>query len=893
MPKSQPEADAIRTQRTMELLHALNAAAVSLQKSAHSESAVYRTFQEQITRLGLHGGISLLDETGQRMVIQVANHPGQSLASLEKLTGLKIEGYEFEPAAIDVYRQVLENQAAVFVSDCSAIISQMLPKEARPLAGRILEIMGAPPAIYVPVMVEGLLSGVLNVAGAGLTPQDVPAIQAFAHHLAVALDNARLFAALQQAKSQYLHKKTHQQARLLETARHLTASLDVKQVLTQIGFGAREILEAYGCAIYLLEADGQTLTPVVAIDPPYEEQILSAPLNLEASFTGQAIRAGKALIFNDAGVNDSGHQIPGTPVEEDERVIVAPFIADDQILGAMCLNRLGVSFTQEDLALAETFATYAATALKNAQTHRDLQREMEERIRAERELRESEEKYHNLVEAMNEGLGVTDLNSRFTYVNPAFVNMLGYSRHEMVGHHLTEFVAPDHKALMAKKIMQRHTGQDTRYEQYEMVWVSKTGRRVTTLISPKGLFDPDGRLIGGFGVLTDITERKRLEEQLRQSQKMEAVGLLAGGIAHDFNNLLTAINGFAELMRRQLEPDEPLYELTDKILNSGRRAADLVRQLLAFSRKQILEPQVLDLNHVVSRLESMLRRVISEDIELETRLAPDLWPVQVDPTQIEQVVINLAVNARDAMPTGGTLTIETANLTLDGAAITSQQLEAKPGDYARLIVRDTGMGISETVQTRIFEPFFTTKEVGQGTGLGLATVYGIVKQSGGHIQVSSRPGQGATFTVYLPRADGELAPSPLQKGLSHLPRGTETILIVEDNPDVRDLLVRTLRPQGYSILEAGDGVEALRLAEAHRGEIHLLLSDVVMPNMSGNLLAERLADIRPQAKTLFTTGYAEDAIAHYGLLHPDIPLLQKPFAAQTLLCKVREVLDGR
>jgi two-component system cell cycle sensor histidine kinase/response regulator CckA len=1002
-PHTEPEAS--HTQRTMELLHALNAAAVSLQRSAHSESAVYRAFREQITRLGLRGSISLLDETGKCLAVRVVATPGQLLAPIERLTGLEVEGFEFEVAAVDGYRQVIKDKVAVYVPDSSEIMGQMLPERVRPLAGHILSSLGTPAAIYSPLLFEGQIRGVLHVAGAGLSQQDIPAMNAFAHNLGVALDNARLFAALQQTEMQYrllfemandailvidpatarilsvnrktvemtgyseaellamqvtdlhpamtseqairhfetigdrdqrmlelplrrrdgqnlivqvsatmfkanhqsmiqsvmrditervqaeetLHKKTRQQEQLFETARHLTASLDVKEVLTQIAIGAREIERAYGCTIYLLEADGRTLTPVIAIEPPYEAEILTTPLDVESSFTGQAVRTGKALIFNDASVNDTGHRIPGTSAEEDERVIVAPLIANDRVLGAMCINRLGEFFTEEDLALAETFATYAATALKNAQTHSDLQHEVEERIRAEQELRESEEKYRNLVETMSEGIGVTDENYVFIYVNTAFMDMLGYSREEMIGHNLTEFVAEDYQATIAEQISQRKAGQTV---QYELVWVSKNGQHVTTLISPSGIFDSDGRFRGSFGVLTDITEYKHMEEQLRQSQKMEAVGLLAGGIAHDFNNLLTAINGFAELMRCELKPEEPLYELAGKILNSGRRAAELVRQLLAFSRKQILEPHVLDLNRVVSRLEEMLRRVISEDIQLEMLPAPDLWPVQVDPTQIEQVIINLVINARDAMPTGGKLTIETANLALDQEAISQQQLEAEPGEYVRLTVRDTGTGMSEAVQAHIFEPFFTTKEVGQGTGLGLATVYGIVKQSGGHIHFHSQTGQGTAFMIYLPRAEAKAAHSSVSNSFSQLPRGTETVLIVEDNPDVRELMIRSLRPQGYTVLQAMDGVEALQVAEAHPGDIHLLLTDVVMPHMSGSKLAERLKAIRPRTKTLFTTGYADDDIVHYGVLHLDIPLLQKPFTSQALIRKVREVLDG-
>jgi two-component system cell cycle sensor histidine kinase/response regulator CckA len=383
----------------------------------------------------------------------------------------------------------------------------------------------------------------------------------------------------------------------------------------------------------------------------------------------------------------------------------------------------------------------------------------------------------------------------------------------------------------------------------------------------------------------------QLEEHYRQAQKMEAVGQLAGGIAHDFNNLLTVINGYSELLLlRYLKADHPSRKYLEEIKRAGERAATLTGQLLAFSRKQILQLQIVDLNTVVAEMDKMFRRLISEDIDLDTRLAPDLAPIKADRGQVEQVLLNLVVNARDAMPQGGKLTFETANVRLD-QDYADEHAEVTPGEYVLLAVSDTGIGMTEEIKARIFEPFFTTKEEGKGTGLGLATCFGIIKQSKGHIGVYSEPGLGTTFKIYLPCATETTEPIAAREESETLPRGTETILLVEDGEAVRVLAAQLLREQGYTVLEAGNGEEALRLTEAQiEPEIHLLLTDVVMPQMGGKELADRLQAERPNLKVLFTSGYTDDAIVHHGVLEPGIAFLEKPFTASTLLRKVRQTL---
>ena len=385
-------------------------------------------------------------------------------------------------------------------------------------------------------------------------------------------------------------------------------------------------------------------------------------------------------------------------------------------------------------------------------------------------------------------------------------------------------------------------------------------------------------------------QRKQLEDQLRQSQKMEAIGQLTGGIAHDFNNMLTVILGYSELMLKRLPPDAPLRDDVEQVKEAGERASLLTKQLLAFSRKQVLQPKVLDLNTVLTNMDRMLQRLIGEDIALVAVPAPGLWHVYADPSQIEQVMMNLAVNARDAMPNGGKLTIETANVQLDDA-YAHQHGPVQPGSYVMLAVSDTGCGMDRETQARIFEPFFTTKEPGKGTGLGLSTVYGIVKQSGGYVWVYSEVGRGTAFKIYLPRGEGAVETVEPGVAPARTVRGSEMILLVEDDRAVRVLARSTLQAHGYTVLEAHHGKHALQVYEQHAGPIHLLVTDVVMPEMSGRELADRLKPSRPNMKVLFMSGYTDKAIVHHGELDPGAAFLQKPFTPDALARKVREVLD--
>jgi PAS domain S-box-containing protein len=475
----------------------------------------------------------------------------------------------------------------------------------------------------------------------------------------------------------------------------------------------------------------------------------------------------------------------------------------------------------------------------------------------------------------------------FLEVNDAAITCYGYSRDEFLQMRITDIRLAEDGTKILKRVKKDQSGL-----QFSGQWRHrlKTGQIIDVEITCQVL-----KFAGRNAALViaqDITERKRLEEQLYQSQKMEAIGRLAGGMAHDFNNILMVIIGYSEfLLDRYRDELDPLHKELEQIRRAGERAAALTRQLLAFSRKQVLQPQVLDLNLVVADMVKMLQRLIGEDIDLNIALEPALGHVEADPNQIEQVILNLVVNARAAMPQGGKLTIETANVELD-EMYAHWHAEAKPGSYVMLAVSDTGCGMDAATKAHLFEPFFTTKAQGQGTGLGLATVYGIVKQSGGDIWVYSEPGQGATFKVYLPRIEEAVGPLQPNSAGTELPQGWETILLVEDEEGVRELIRTLLQSSGYTVLAAANGGEALLICEKYFGPIHLLITDVVMPHMSGPELVERLALLRPGLQALYMSGYSDEAIINHGMFERSLVFLQKPFTQADLKCRVRKILDA-
>ncbi|MBN1992216.1 MAG: PAS domain S-box protein [Anaerolineae bacterium] len=537
-------------------------------------------------------------------------------------------------------------------------------------------------------------------------------------------------------------------------------------------------------------------------------------------------------------------------------------------------------------ALVELSASLIKNATGAPEAFIGIVRDIAERKRAEEERR----RLSAAIEQTAESVIITDTEGVIVYVNPAFERVGGHNRAEVMGQHSRILKSGQHDDAFYREMWAVISGGAV--WQGRIVNKRKDGSFYTDEVTITPVRNESGEIVNYVSVQRDVSRELELEEQVRRSQRMEAVGQLTAGIAHDFNNLLTAINGFAELLQYRLPVDSPSYDMAGKILHSGQHAADLVSQLLAFSRKQLIQPKVLSLNEVVMDIvDKMLKRVIGETIELALFLEPALWPVKIDPAQMEQVIVNLAVNARDAMPGGGKLTIETANVVLDDAYVAGH-LGAEPGEHVRLCVSDTGCGMSKEVQAHIFEPFFTTKEVNEGTGLGLATVFGIVKQSQGNIWAYSEEGVGSTFKIYLPRATQATDTALRLAETDDLPRGAETILVVEDEAMVRELAVRVLGWQGYTILQAANGREALSLAQKYNGEIHLLLTDMVMPQLGGQLLANQIKTICPDIKILFTSGYTSQAMVTHEMLFAGAEFIQKPFSPRELAHKVREVLDG-
>ncbi len=529
---------------------------------------------------------------------------------------------------------------------------------------------------------------------------------------------------------------------------------------------------------------------------------------------------------------------------------------------------------------------------------RELREAMERGARreAEKELEKSRAQVRLLLESHLIGIFYADEQGRLLEINATFSDMLGYDQSDLDQGklHWSRLVNPGESFLSDDTLLELQ--KTSKLQPVEKDLVRKDGALLHCVVGGSMLAEGEERKFIGF--ILDMSRLKKTEaalqkseEQLRQSQKMEAIGKLAGGIAHDFNNLLTAINGYSSLALEQIESDHFLHNSLHEINKAGERAAALTQQLLAYSRKQVMAPKRLNLNEVLSEMQNLLTRLIGEDIDLRMNLHPEIGPIKADPGQLQQVVLNLVVNARDAMPEGGTIILETASVRLDKACIRKHPAVLR-GDYVQLTVSDTGPGMDSSIRERIFEPFFTTKAVGQGSGLGLSMVDGIVSQSGGHIFVYSEPGIGTTFKIYLPFDLGEATEMGGSSGaMATNGRGDETLLLVEDEAAVRQFTRKVLEMNGYTVLEAADGNQALQVLEEFAGPLHLLLTDVVMPRMNGRLLAEEVLRLSPDTRVIFMSGYTDDAILRHGLLHTTAQFLQKPFSAHKLVKLIRETLD--
>lgn len=565
-----------------------------------------------------------------------------------------------------------------------------------------------------------------------------------------------------------------------------------------------------------------------------------------------------------------------------------------EMIGAPSIDWLGVPLKMGGNSLGVVAVQSYSPAFRFGPQEKDILTFVSQQLasaiehqRSEEALRGSEARYRSLIDSAVYGIYRCDSKGRFRDANPALVAMLAYESAEQVlalDPEKDVFLRPEELARLV-----REGNTKGKVDNFEVKWKRKDGTILTVRLSGRSVMNGDNSMGMLELIAEDVTEKRVLEDQFRQAQKMEAVGRLAGGVAHDFNNLLMVISGYTEVLLDALDAASPLHARVEAIQQAADRATTLTRQLLAFSRKQLLELKVVDVNAIVQDMERLLRPLIGENIELVTRLEQNVGRTRADAGQLEQVIMNLVVNAKDAMPNGGKITIQTANAELDDS-YRREHTYIQPGPYIMLLVSDTGCGMDKETQSRIFEPFFTTKEKGKGTGLGLSTVYGIIKQSGGYVFAQSELGHGTTFRIYLPRVEDAAEPIVDARAASGVLEGTETVLLVEDEESVRQLVAETLSSRGYKVLEAENGEEALKLVAASSDKIHLMITDVVMPGISGRELARELIKTRPQTKVLFLSGYSEDAVVHQGVLEPDTAFLQKPFTLQHLARKVREIL---
>jgi len=618
----------------------------------------------------------------------------------------------------------------------------------------------------------------------------------------------------------------------------------------------------------------------------FYQRVVDAALDAIITIDG----TGRVTGFNQAAERLFGHTAHAAIGRDLAELIIPPRYRDAHRAGMRRFRETGVAvILDKRLELAAMRAdgvefpcelTVVKVSGADPPTFAGYVRDISERVQAEREYRE-------LIDFAPVGIYRTNAKGRILSANPALARMLGVKDPEqLVGRMITDFyVDPEERERLLSRF-----GTHGAVADLDVQWKKVDGKPLRVQLNIRVLLDDEDR-VSYLAFVRDVSERYDLEQALQQAQKMDAVGRLAGGVAHDFNNILTAIMGYAEMLKGGLAEGDVRRADAEEIRRSALRAAELTQQLLAFGRKQILAPRVLDLGTVVRDLEPLLRRIIGPDVTVRTSIAPDLGRVEADPGRIEQVMLNLAANARDAMPDGGTLSIALENGVLSPSAGPAETAPA--GAMVVLSVSDTGVGMDEKTQRHIFEPFFTTKEAGAGTGLGLATVYGIVHQSGGHVEVSSKPGAGSTFRLYLPRVDGAVEVVAVAGPKTGKARPGETVLVVEDEPAVRALLQRALGRAGFKVLAASDSRTAREQSAAHQGRIHLLLTDVVMPGGGGRALADELVAARPDLKVIYMSGYTDDVIARQRVRDPGVVFLQKPFSTDEVAARIRDVLDGK
>jgi len=828
-----------------------------------------------VTLLGYRGHRLLEAADGAEALAQArAERPDLVIADILMPT---MDGYEF-------VRQ-LRADPAIAQIQVIFYTAYYHEREAQALA----QACGVAHILTKPSEPEAVLRTV-DAALAGATPPPAPPAQDEfdREHMRLMTDK------LSQTATE-LRKTNLQLTALIEIGLQLASERDPQRLLENVCHTARDLIGARYVAVGVLGEDAHALRHFFISGMDAERAVGIGSPAARPGVLGKLLAERRPVRLQNPGGDPNAVGFP--PAHPSiHSFLAAPIVSPEHIYGWIYLiDKIGAAeFSDEDERLVVILAAQVGRIYENGKLYREAQRyaieleqEVAERRRTEATVRRSEQRYRSLVEAARDAIFTISADGLLTSLNPAFETMTGWASAEWLNQPFARLIHPDDSAAV-QNLLQRIL-QGAAEPLFELRVRTQSGEYVNAECTATRQ-SQDGETVSMLVIARDISERQRLEAQFRQAQKMEAIGRLAGGVAHDFNNLLTAIGGYATLAGDALPGDSPGRSDLEEIQKAAQRATSLTHQLLAFARKQIIEPRVFSLNDLILDMDKLLRRLIGEDIDLATRPARDLGLVQADPSQIEQVIMNLAINARDAMPMGGKLTIETGNIELDETYALARA-EVQPGSYVLLALSDTGHGMDAQTIAHLFEPFFTTKEPGKGTGLGLATVYGIVKQSDGHISIYSEPGYGATFKIYLPRVGAKVSAAEPRQESGDALRGSETVLLVEDEDAVRVLALRVLRSHGYKVLEARDGDEALRISEQHQGPIELLVTDVVMPRISGRELAVRLALARPELRVLYVSGYTDNAITHHGVLDPETLFLQKPFTPKVLARKVRAALD--
>ncbi len=704
--------------------------------------------------------------------------------------------------------------------------------------------------------------------------------------------------------------RTRELATLLEVSKKLAATLQLDEVLQAATDGVTRLHALKTAAVYLGEDDVLRLWATTPPLPPDFPDDLRLVFLADHPHLREAVVSGAPVFLPDAARADlTAPEAAVTALRGLRSILYLPLTAGVKRVGALIVASVGepVMISESEIDSCRTLANLAALAVQNAQLYAlgrqyagDLERRMAERERTERALRESEERLRLALMAAEQGLYDLNVQTGETIVTPEYARMLGYAPEEFTETNARwiERLHPDEREIVAEAYRAYVAGETPVYRvefrqrtrSGDWKWILSIGRIVQ--------YDAEARPLRMLGIHTDITKRKEAEEertrltaQLQHAQKMESVGRLAGGVAHDFNNTLMVILAWTELVKRRHRGDSTLAKSMDEIERAALRARDVTRQLLAVSRRQIASPRTLNLSESLTETRTTLGRMLGEDVDVGFHLGADLWPVRIDPSQVDQVLMNLAVNARDAMPAGGRLTIETTNVRID-ESYCLQHVGFRVGEYVLLSVSDTGVGMDRETLAHVFEPFFTTKAIGKGTGLGLATVHGIVTQNGGVASVSSEPGLGTTFRIYLPRSQ-DSPPGDGTVDEASPARATGTVLLVEDDEAVRRTTAAVLEALGFTALVAADWREALVLAAREDVSVELLLTDVVMPELSGRELCERMQALRPGMRVLYMSGYAANVIAQHGILEDGVHFIQKPFTMDDLARAIRRAMGAR